>query len=127
MRVAPGTNVILSGAILAYPTIGAALDDMAKHHELALSTYVIEGLREVVARKWPARAHALEGLLQSLTYELVMTPLEPKGGIFDIRGPKGYPVPCSAMLAAAPMATGVRPASSGVPGSRFGTRESQAA
>ena len=54
MRVAPGTIVILSGSILAYPTIGAALDDMAKHHELALSTYVIEGLREVVARKWPA-------------------------------------------------------------------------
>lgn len=80
-----------------------------------------------MTRKWPARAHALEGLLQPLTYELVVTPLEPKGGIFDIRGPKGYPVPCSAMLAVAPMATGVRPASSGVPGSRFGTRESQAA
>lgn len=25
----------------------------------------------------------------------------PKGGLFDIRGPKGYPVPCSAMLAGA--------------------------
>lgn len=36
------------------------------------------------------------------------------------------PIPCS-QAAAAPMATGVRPASSGVPGSRFGTRESQAA
>lgn len=25
----------------------------------------------------------------------------PKGGLFDICGPKGYPVPCSAMLAGA--------------------------
>ena len=31
----------------------------------------------------------------------MVTPLEPKGGLFDIRDSKGYPVPCSAMLTGA--------------------------
>lgn len=99
MRVALDTNVILSRALFGSPTIGAAIEDICHNHELILSTYVIDELREVVARKWPARSYALEKFLQALTYEIVLTPIDLEAGVFDIRDPKDYPVLYSAMLA----------------------------
>lgn len=99
MRVALNTNVILSRAIFDSKTIMAALDDISQRHELVLSTYVIDELREVVARKWPGRSYALEDFLQALTYELVVTPWGPKGSLFDIRDPTDYSLLYSAMLA----------------------------
>lgn len=95
------TNVILSLAIFRSRTIQAVFDDIALHHELLLCTYVIDEAREVIARKWPARAGAFETFLQRASYEAIVTPLEFAAGLFDIRDPADYPVLYSAILAEA--------------------------
>ena len=99
MRVMLDTNVIISDLIFCSPTIVRAEEDIAKHHELLLCTYVVDELREVIKRKWPQRTPDLERLLQKVDYELVLTPSKPPEDLFDIRDPKDYPVLYSAMLA----------------------------
>ena len=66
-----------------------------------LSTYVIDEAREVVSRKWPSRVDALERYLLALGFETVVTPLNPKPGLFEIRDPLDYPVLYSAVVGAA--------------------------
>lgn len=98
MRVMLDTNVILSLAIFRSQAIGRAFEDIVRNRELLLCTYVIDEAREVVSRKWPGRSGPLEAFFQEAAYETVVTPLDPKPGVFDIRDPKDYPVLLSAIL-----------------------------
>ena len=75
------------------------VEDICRNHVLVLSTYVVDELREAVARKWPERSRAVEEFLQALSYEIVLTPADVEQGLFGIRDPKDYPVLYSAMLA----------------------------
>ncbi len=99
MRVVLDTNVILSRAVFGSAAIKTVVEDICHNHELILPTYVIDEIREVVARKWPSRMRAVEEFLQELTYEIVLTPIDVEKGLFNIRDPKDYPVLYSAMLA----------------------------
>ena len=101
MRVMIDTNVMLSAIIFrsanAVRTIELA---SGRDHELVLSTFTIDEAREVVARKWPDRVEALEQFLLQLSFDVVVTPLTPKTGLFEIRDPNDYPVLYSAIIGA---------------------------
>lgn len=95
----PDASAMLSDLVLGSPTIVACEEEIARHHEMLVSTRVIGELREVVARKWPDRAPALEELVQAAGWEVVVTPEEPAGGLSDIRDPDDRPVLYSAVVA----------------------------
>lgn len=102
MRVMIDTNVLLSALIFrsenSVQTIAIASQPK---NELLLSTFIIDEAREVIARKWPERAYALERLLLHMSFETIITPLNPKTGLFEIRDPNDYPVVYSAIVGAA--------------------------
>ncbi len=98
MRVMLDTNVLLS--VLLFP--GERMDRMMRYifegHRLVLSSFVIDELAYVVERKFPSKAKAVDALLAGMSYELVYTPHEMDGSMFEIRDPKDYPVLYTAIV-----------------------------
>lgn len=98
MRVMLDTNVLISYAIFTSRSIARVVEDAALNHELLLSTYVIDEFREVVARRWPSRAAAVERFLVRAPFETIVTPRIMEEGLFEIRDELDYPVLYSAMV-----------------------------
>ena len=101
MRVMLDTNVIISYAVFKSPTIRLVVEDTQANHELLISTFVIDELREVVARKWPDKLPEAERFLSESRLQTVKTPPVAPEGLFVIRDPNDYPVLNSAIAAGA--------------------------
>lgn len=102
MRIMLDTNVLLSALIFRSRPLERVIEVASSGgNELLLSSYVIGEAREVVARKWPSKRHALEVFLQHLSFEVILTPIDPEPGLFEIRDPLDYPVLYSAVIGAA--------------------------
>lgn len=67
-------------------------------HQLVLSSYIVEELKDVVKRKFFNKAGAVDTLLAKMNYEYVYTPDILDGTLFEIRDVKDYPVLYTAML-----------------------------
>lgn len=74
MRIMVDTNVLVSALLFPRSNIGRVLEYIAQKHTLVLSSFVIEELRAVTARKFPDRAEAVERMLVGMTYEMVTHP-----------------------------------------------------
>ena len=98
MRVMLDTNVLVSALLFPSERMNRMLDHISFFHELALSSFVIDELRAVVAEKFPSKVAAINHLLKSMSYELVLTPKEIPRGLFEIRDAADYPVVYSAMI-----------------------------
>ena len=98
MRVMLDTNVLIS--VLLFP--GTRMDSMMEciftKHQLVLSSYVVDELKNVVKRKFPKRELAINKLLMMMSFEYVYTPNEIERGLFAIRDIKDYPVLYTAMI-----------------------------
>ena len=68
------------------------MDYIFTQHQLVLSSYVVEELKSVVKRKFPAKEYAIEKLLMVMSYEYVYETL------FNIRDCKDYPVLYTAII-----------------------------
>ena len=98
MRVLLDTNVLVSAAILPSPRISALVDEIAGRHTVVLSTYIIDELKAVVRRKFPAKYGLLEDFLRELPFELVYTPEKIDASKYPgIRDDKDLPVLASAV------------------------------
>ena len=67
-------------------------------HELVLSSFVVEELKEVVQRKFPTKVKIVDRLLLKMSFDLVYTPEETGEGLFRIRDAKDYPVLYTAII-----------------------------
>ena len=67
-------------------------------HQLVLSSYVVEELKDVVKRKFPDKVGVVDILLAKMNYEYVYTPDMPDETLFEIRDVKDYPVLYTAIL-----------------------------
>ncbi len=67
-------------------------------HQLVLSSYIIEELKDVVKRKFPNKVEILDTLLVKLDFKYVYTPHIMYETLFEIRDVKDYPVLYTAML-----------------------------
>ncbi len=102
MRIMLDTNVLISGFIFGSSRIREMTRWITDHHQLILSSYVVDELREVVARKAPASLAALDDFLVRLPFEMCYTPTRlPKELPFEIRDPDDEKVLYSAIIAEA--------------------------
>lgn len=67
-------------------------------HQLVLSSYIVEELKDVVSRKFPNKVGVVDTLLAKMNYEYVYTPDILDETLFAIRDVKDYPVLYTAML-----------------------------
>ena len=67
-------------------------------HQLVLSSYIVEELKDVVRRKFASKAGVVDTLLAKMNYEYVYTPDLVDETLFEIRDVKDYPVLYTAIL-----------------------------
>ena len=101
MRVLVDANVIFSAILFPEGAAAPAFASVVVDHQLVLSDYTINELREVFEREFPDKVRALHSFIDALTYEQVTwpTPLDPKE-YPDLRDPDDLPVLASAKRAA---------------------------
>lgn len=67
-------------------------------HELVLSSYIVEELKDIVKRKFPKKMVVIDTLLAKMNYEYVYTRDIMDMTLFEIRDIKDYPVLYTAIL-----------------------------
>ena len=67
-------------------------------HQLVLSSYIVEELKDVVSRKFPDKVGVVDTLLAKMNYEYVYTSDILDETLFEIRDVKDYPVLYTAIL-----------------------------
>lgn len=98
MRIMLDTNVLLSAILFPGERMDRMMRYIFESHRLVLSSFVIDELIYVTARKFPAKAKAVDLFLAGMSYELVYTPREMESGLFEIRDEKDYPVLYTAIV-----------------------------
>ena len=77
MRVMIDTNVLVSALLFPGQTMDTMMQKVSTEHNLVLSSYVVDELKDVTQRKFPDKVEAVDTLLNQLPYELVQTPSFP--------------------------------------------------
>ena len=98
MKVMVDTNVLFSAILFPKGQAAKAFTHCLMHHELVISTYVIDELKRVIAKKYPKNISAIDAFLEKLSFSLVYTPVKIDQLQFKIRDPKDYPVLYTAMI-----------------------------
>ena len=93
MRIMLDTNVLISALLFPGVKMDAMMNYIFIHHQLVLSSYVVDELKRVVKRKFPGKEMATNKLLMMMSFEYVYTPSK-----VDIRDAKDYPVLYTAII-----------------------------
>lgn len=98
MRIMLDTNVLISLLLFPNERMNRMMEYIFSHHQLVLSSYVVDELKDVTKRKFPTKAKVVDTLLSRMSYELVYTPTEMESDVFEIRDIKDYPVLYTAII-----------------------------
>ena len=97
-RVMLDTNILVSAFVFQSKKIYAVINFIVSDHELVLSTYVLDELRDVIARKFPEKAGELDEFLTTISFTLAYSPQSVPMGLFDIQDMSDAPVLYTAIL-----------------------------
>ena len=98
MRLFLDTNVVLSAILFPEGRTAAFFRRAITDHTILLSDYVVEELRTVFTRKFPAKADVLETFLAELSFEAIGAPIVRRNsGHPGLRDPKDTPIVEDAM------------------------------
>ena len=95
MRIMLDTNVLISALLFPGTKMDAMMNYIFTNHQLVLSSYVVDELKNVVRRKFPGKEMIINKLL---SFEYVYTPGSMESGLFNIRDIKDYPVLYTAII-----------------------------
>ena len=98
MRVMLDTNILVSAFAFRSKKIYRVIEYIISHHELILPTYVVEELKDVVGRKFPTLASALDEFLTMISFTLVYSPKSMPMGLFEIRDAADAPILYTAII-----------------------------
>lgn len=92
------TNVLVSLLVFSSMKMNQMMECIFREHQLVLSSYIVEELKDVTKRKFPNKVRVVDALLAKMNYEYVYTPDTLDETLFEIRDIKDYPVLYTAML-----------------------------
>jgi len=99
MRVMLDTNIFISMIFFPSNQTRELAKCLAENHQIIICDYVIEELRLVVKRKFPAKSGFLDRFFIELPFELVYTPRKLDQSMFpEIRDEKDSPILATAIL-----------------------------
>ena len=98
MRVMLDTNILVSAFVFRSRKIYAVINYLVSHHELVLSSYVVDELKDVVSRKFPKMAGSLDEFLTTLSFTLAHSPNLIPSGMFEIRDISDAPILYTAII-----------------------------
>jgi putative PIN family toxin of toxin-antitoxin system len=71
MRISVDANIIISAGLFPESNIGKALKHIMRNHNLVLSRYTLDELKEVFEKKFVNRIEYLNQFVEDLKYELL--------------------------------------------------------
>ncbi len=86
------TNVLISLLVFSSKKMNQMMECIFTEHQLVLSSYIVEELKDVVRRKFSTKVGVVDTLLAKMNYEYVYTPDILDETLFEIRDTKDYPV-----------------------------------
>ena len=92
------TNELISALLFPGTKMDAMMNYIFTNHQLVLSSYVVDELKNVVRRKFPGKEMIINKLLMMMSFEYVYTPGSMESGLFNIRDIKDYPVLYTAII-----------------------------
>lgn len=92
------TNVLVSLLVFSSMKMNQMMECIFREHQLGLSSYIVEELKDVTKRKFPNKVRVVDVLLAKMNYEYIYTPDTLDETLFEIRNIKDYPVLYTAML-----------------------------
>ena len=92
------TNILFSAIIFPKGQAANAFTHCLLNHELVISTYVINELKQVLKKKKPEKLSAIDDFFEKLSFELAYTSDNIETELFSIRDPKDYPVLYTAII-----------------------------
>jgi len=92
------TNILISAFVFRSRKIYAVINHIVSRHELVLSSYVVDELKDVVARKFPGKMGALDEFLTTLSFTLAYSPEKMPPNLFEIRDIDDIPILYTAIL-----------------------------
>lgn len=92
------TNILFSAIIFPKGQAANAFTHCLLNHELVISTYVINELKQVIKKKKPEKLSAIDDFFEKLSFELAYTSDNIETELFSIRDPKDYPVLYTAII-----------------------------
>ena len=92
------TNVLVSLLVFSSKKMNQMMECIFMKHQLVLSSYIVEELKDVVSKKFPKKMEVVDTLLSKMNYEYVYTPDIIDETLFEIRDIKDYPVLYTAIL-----------------------------
>lgn len=93
MRIMIDTNVLLSSFLFPSPTMNAFINLVLDQHRIVLSSYIIDELNAVIAKKFPAKHYLVSQFVEELPYELYDVNLDMiKSTSQFVRDPKDMPI-----------------------------------
>lgn len=98
MRIMLDTNILISMLFFPSKQFKQVLDYITRNHKLVLSSFVINELFAVTDRKFSSKKHIIDSFLSDLTYELVYTPYNIPGNLFENRDINDYPILYTAII-----------------------------
>ncbi|MCI8892939.1 MAG: putative toxin-antitoxin system toxin component, PIN family [Eubacterium sp.] len=98
MRIMVDTNVLISLLVFSSKKMNQMMECIFTEHQLVLSSYIVEELKDVVRRKFSDKVGVVDTLLAKMNYEYVYTPDILDETLFEIRDVKDYPVLYTAVL-----------------------------
>ena len=99
MKIMLDTNILISAIFFPSAQTHKLIRTLSDNHSIVLCDYVIEELRLVVDRKFPAKKAALEQFFMELPFDLVHTPKNIDVGNFSsVRDQKDSPILTTAIL-----------------------------
>ena len=98
MRIMLDTNILVSAFVFRSRRFYAVIDHIVTNHELVLSSYVVDELRDVVRRKFPKLVGDLDEFLTVLSFTLAYSPQSIPSGVFEIRDISDSPILYTAII-----------------------------
>jgi len=98
MRIMTDTNILLSALVFGSNKLALLLERITEEHTLVLCSHIIEEFRQVVLRKSPQYAQAVDSFFVKLPFEMVYTP-EWQEGMPQIRDEHDKPILAAALWA----------------------------
>lgn len=92
------TNVLISLLVFSSKKMNRMMECIFMQHQLVLSSYIVEELKDVVRRKFAGKAGVIDTLLAKMNYEYVYIPDIVDDTFFEIKDVKDYPVLYTAIL-----------------------------
>ena len=85
MRVMLDTNILVSAFVFRSRRFYSVINYIVSCHELVLSSYVVDELKDVIRRKFPKMVGELDEFLTTLSFTLAYSPQHTPTGLFAIR------------------------------------------